>query len=153
MGPRRVGPPEGWGAQNFALFSLPPQFSFFLLLGVFSGVSHDRACPPPDPPKISLFFSLLRHHVFEAPGPSNVHVWAVENSKRAHLRAPVLQTPPKFNEKTPKRRKKEKLWREREKKKRNFGRSWGGPLSTPPLHFCKYNQNNTFNYNYKDNYN
>ena len=30
-----------------------------------------------------------------------------ENSKRAHLSVPVLQTPPKFHEKTPQREKKE----------------------------------------------
>ena len=39
-----------------------------------------------------------------------------ENSKRAHLRSPALQTPPKFHERTPKREKKErKMWRERKK--------------------------------------
>ena len=47
-----------------------------------------------------------------------------ENSKRAHLSALVLQTPPKFNEKTPREGRKERiLWRERKKKERNFGRS------------------------------
>ena len=46
-----------------------------------------------------------------------------ENSKRAHVRAPALQTPPKFHERNPKREKKErKLWREREKSA-NFGPS------------------------------
>ena len=43
--------------------------------------------------------------------------------KRAHLRVPALQTPPKFHEK---REKERKLWREREKKERHFGRS--GPV-------------------------
>ena len=38
-----------------------------------------------------------------------------------------LQTPPKFNERTPREKKESKLWREKEKKKaRNFGRSGGG---------------------------
>ena len=45
-----------------------------------------------------------------------------ENSKRAHLSDPALQTPPKFHEKTPREGRKERiLWRERGKKARNFG--------------------------------
>ena len=45
-----------------------------------------------------------------------------ENSKRAHLRAPALQTPPKFHERTPsERKKKENCGGRREKKARNFG--------------------------------
>ena len=45
-----------------------------------------------------------------------------ENSKRAHLSARALQTPPKFHERpTREGEKNEKLWREREKKARNFG--------------------------------
>ena len=45
-----------------------------------------------------------------------------ENSKRAHLSAPTLQTPPKFHERTPKeRKKKENCGGRREKKARNFG--------------------------------
>ena len=49
-----------------------------------------------------------------------------ENSKRAHLSVPALQTPPKFHEKTPEREKERKWWRETEKKARNFGRSGAG---------------------------
>ena len=45
-----------------------------------------------------------------------------ENSKRAHFRAPALQTPPKFHEKTPReRKKKENCGGRREKKARNYG--------------------------------
>ena len=45
-----------------------------------------------------------------------------ENSKRAHFRAPALQTPPKFHEKTTQRdTERAKRWREREEKARNFG--------------------------------
>ena len=45
-----------------------------------------------------------------------------ENSKRAHLSAPALQTPPKFHERTPReRKKKENCGGRREKKARNFG--------------------------------
>ena len=63
-----------------------------------------------------------------------------ENSKRTHLRAPALQTPPKFQRRPPEREKERKWGREREKKARNFGPphpssphpSGGGP---PGLHF------------------
>ena len=45
-----------------------------------------------------------------------------ENSKRARFKAPALQTPPKFHEKTPReRKKKENCGGRREKKARNFG--------------------------------
>ena len=102
--------------------------------------------PPPDRPKFRSFFFPLPPQfllfspslvgpfrgilvVFEAPRPSNVHVWALglscetpaappdraagartrqpENSERAHLSAPALQTPPKFHEKDQKRGRKE----------------------------------------------
>ena len=54
-----------------------------------------------------------------------------ENSKRAHLRVPALQTPPNFHEKTP---------REREKKsengsgrgKKKSAKCWAPPPSGPP---------------------
>ncbi len=48
-----------------------------------------------------------------------------ENSKRAHLSAPALQTPPKFNEKTPQERRKNEIFGGREKKKSEI--SEGGP--------------------------
>ena len=52
-----------------------------------------------------------------------------ENSKRAHLSAPALQTPPKFNEKTPREGRKERiLRREREKKSAKF---WASHPSGP----------------------
>ena len=125
--------------------------------------------PSPGPPKISHFslsrrkirsflpslgvFSLNFGCVFEAPGPSNVHVWALwlscgtpaappdraagartrqpENSKRAHLSAPALQTPPKFHEKTPREGRKERiLWRERKKKSAKI---WAPHLGAPPF--------------------
>ena len=56
MGPEGVGHRKGWEAQNFALSSLPPQFSFFLLS--LGGSSRGILV------------------VFEASGPSNVHVWS-----------------------------------------------------------------------------
>ena len=48
-------------------------------------------------------------------------IWAT------HFRAPALQTPPKFHERTPRDgRKTEKCGGKREKKAQNFGRSGGG---------------------------
>ena len=55
-------------------------------------------------------------------------VFLAREPKRAHLRVLVFETPPKITEKTPREGRKERiLRREREKKERNFGRSWGGP--------------------------
>ena len=54
-----------------------------------------------------------------------------ENSKRAHFRASALQTPPKFDERTPKSEKKgKKIVAERGKKSANF---WASTLRGPPL--------------------
>ena len=58
-----------------------------------------------------------------------------ENSKRAHFRDLALQTPPKFDEKTPTRENKErKMWRQRGEKKRHFGPTlWAShPLGPHP---------------------
>ena len=53
-----------------------------------------------------------------------------ENSKRAHLRVPALQTPPKFHERTSREREREKKGANGsgrgKKEERNFGRSGGG---------------------------
>ena len=52
-----------------------------------------------------------------------------ENSKRAHLSAPALQTPPTFHEKTPREGRKERiLRRDREKKSAKF---WAPHPSAP----------------------
>ena len=62
-------------------------------------------------------------------GPPGSHTTARE-PKRAHFRVPAFKTPPKFNEKTPRERQKERIrGREREKKAQNFGRSGGGGSS------------------------
>ena len=96
--PRKSGSPEGWGPEGWgpkisrSFFPLPPQFFvlFSLSFGLFRGI-------------------LV---VFEAPGPSNVHVWSsravvceprrpglvgppgfhtkAREPKRAHLRVPVF---------------------------------------------------------------
>ena len=50
-------------------------------------------------------------------------------TQRAHFKVPTLQTPPKFNERTPKREEERKMWREG-KKRRNFERDRLRPIST-----------------------
>ena len=57
-----------------------------------------------------------------------------ENSKRAHLRVPALQTPPKFNEKTPRERRKNEISGGREKKSAKFWavQGKGGPAEGGP---------------------
>ena len=56
-----------------------------------------------------------------------------KNSKRAHFRAPTCQTPPKFHEKTPRERRKERiLRREREKKAKFWATHPSGPHPLGP---------------------
>ena len=120
------------------------------------GPSPPSAGPPSaGQPKISLFFfpSLgvfsLNFLVFLKARDSNVRVWAPglsceipsasgppgltqqpENSKHAHLRAPALQAPPKFHEKTPRDRQKERKWGGRGKKREILGTP---PFVAPPF--------------------
>ena len=64
-----------------------------------------------------------------ASGPPGLHTTTRE-PKRAHLTPPALQTPPKFHEKTPRERQKDRTWGgEREKKTQNF---WPPHPSGPP---------------------
>ena len=44
-----------------------------------------------------------------------------ENSKRAHMSAPALQTPPKFHEKTPREGRKERILRRKREKREILG--------------------------------
>ena len=117
-GPKGWGPkgwgPEGWEATIFALF-----VSIVCLLVVFWWCLKRQGaqmctfgvlwllCEAPAAPKLLGFHTTAR------------------NPKRAHLSVPALQTPPKFNEKTPRERQKDQKWRER-KKSEIFGRSEGG---------------------------
>ena len=84
---------------------------------------------PPDRPKFRPFFSFS-HHNFHCLGPY-VEFWP-KNSKRAHFRAPALQTPPNFNERSPKRERKTEnvAGEEKKKKARNFGPP---PCGAPPF--------------------
>ena len=123
-------------AQNIALFfPLPP--SIFALFVSLSGCL------------LVEFWWCFRRR-----GNSNGHIWTLglwrlwgrrgftrqpENSKRAHLRLPALETPPKFNEKTPKATQKERKWDETRQNKfwalhpsgSHF--CWFGPPSGPHL--------------------
>ena len=92
------------------LFWLPPSISGGVGVGVVVGL--DSAGPPSARPPSA--------------GPPS------ENSKRAQLRVPALQTPPKFHEKTPRDTKRAKRWRERERKTRNFGPRTRGPTLRGP---------------------
>ena len=95
VGPRRVGSPK-----FRAFFPLPPQLSFFLLS--FQG------------PFVEFWWCLKRW------GPE---MCTSRDPERAHFRVPASKTPPKFNEWTPKREKKERNWgRERGKKRAIFSR-------------------------------
>ena len=121
------GPPFPWTAQNFALFSLSHRKirSFLPSLGVFSwnfgGVFEGRdrkMCPF----GLSGCRATLGRRVFTQ---------QPENSKRPHLSAPALQTPPKFHDKTNRDGRKERILRRESEKKREI---LGLPPFGPPLH-------------------
>ena len=129
-GPPFLWTPFPWTAQNFALFffPVPPQNSFFsslsgCLLVEFWWCFEDR-----DPQMCTFGLSGCRVKPRRLRGRRGF-TRQPENSKRAHLSAPALQTQPKFHEKTPREGRKEQiLRRDREKKARNFGR----PTLRPP---------------------
>ena len=121
-------------AQNFALFSFSRHnfLSFFPLLGVlslnFGGVLEDW-----DPQMFTFGISGCRP---AALGPPGFQTTARE-LQTCTFQGRAIQTPPKFNERTPKRgRKERKLWQER-KKGQNFGPPThpSGPHPSG-LHFC-----------------
>ena len=108
------GPPFPWTAQNFAFFFFTSTAAKFVLFLPSLGV-----------------FSLNFGGVFKGRDPQ---MCTFGLSKRAHLSAPALQTPPKFHEKTPREGRKERiLWREREKKREILGfPPFGAPPFGPP---------------------
>ena len=123
-------------AQNFALF-LPSPATVFILFSLscwpfslnFGGVFEDR-----DPQLCTFGLSGCRVKPRRPPPDraAGARTRQPENSKRAHLSAPALQTPPKFHEKDQKRgqKDKKKLWREREQKSAKF---WAPTLRGPTL--------------------
>ena len=104
-------PPDRPKFRSFFSLLPPPFWSFCVSLGVlslnFGGVFEGRSCETPAAPPDRAAGARTRQP---------------ENSKRAHFRAPALQTPPKFHAKTPReRKKKENCGGKRGKKTRNFG--------------------------------
>ena len=98
-------------AQNFALFFSSSRHSFILFsLSCwsfslnFGGVFEDR-----DPQRCTFGLSGCRVKTPAAPPDraAGARTRQPENSKRAHLSAPALHTPPKFHEKDQKRGRKE----------------------------------------------
>ena len=66
-------------------------------------------------------------------GPPGLAHDSPRTPKRAHLRVPALQTPPKFTKKTKREGKKnKKLWREREKKREILGPTVRAPTLRGP---------------------
>ena len=110
-------------------FPFPPPFSSFCVsLGVFSfnfgGVLEGRNHQ-------MCTFGVLGLSCDTRPGRWGSHTTARELQTCTFQGPCASKTTPKFHEKTPKREKKErKLWREREKKARNFGPP---PFGAPPL--------------------
>ena len=131
--PRDLPPPEGPspGPPKISLFFFSPAGNFFLssLCGFSRGI---------------LVVFLKTGTLKCARLGSRIVVWnpggptrpgrrgftrQPENSKRAHLSAPALQTPPKFHEKTPRERTTNEISGGREQKKREI---LGSPPFVPP---------------------
>ena len=94
---------------GFCVFAFPPQDTSL------SQPTLPRRTPPPD----TLSRRPLRRRPRRRLWGRRCFTRQPENSKRAHLRVPALQTPPKFHETTPKRR--IKILAVERKKARNFG--------------------------------
>ena len=91
--------------------------------------------PPPDrPPPDAFGLSGCRVKPPAAPPDqaAGARTRQPENSKRAHFRAPALQTPPKFHEKTPRETQKERNGGGKGKKKREILGTLRGPTLRGP---------------------
>ena len=132
MGPKG-GAPKGGGPKFRAFFSVSRHHfrSFCISLGVFLWFFVFRSAG-------AVKCSRLEFLGCAAPKPPKLRTTARE-PKRAHFRVRPSKTPPKFNERTPKRDKKERNGGGRGKKERNFGLSGGG-LSAG---LQKHHQNST----------
>ena len=123
------GPPyaPSAGPPKISLFCFPSFRSFCLSLCVFSlnfgGVFEGR-----DPEICTFGLSGCRVKPRRLRGRRGF-TRQPENSKRAHLTPPALQTPQKFHEKTPRERQKEQKWGGRGKKSAKF---WPPHPSGPP---------------------
>ena len=128
-GPRRGGGTQGWGPEGWgpkiSRFFPSPATIFFLSSLSWASRGRVLQCA-----RLEFSGCRVRTAAARSGEAAGVRTRQPENSKRAHFRAPALQKPHQNSTKRPpKREKKErKLWREREKKERNFGRSGvGGP--------------------------
>ena len=106
-GPPFPEPPFPWTAQNLALFSLS-RLHFV------------------------LFLSLSKCLLVESIRGRRGFTRQPENSKRAHLSVPALQTPPKVHEKTPREGRKERILRKKSEKFRP-PTLWAPPFGSPPF--------------------
>ena len=98
---------------------------------------------PPDPPSAGPPFPwTAQNFALSFLSPAGARTRQPENSKRAHFRAPALQTTPKFHARTPRERKKKENCGGRGKKKREilgpppFGAppfGWAPPFWAPPF--------------------
>ena len=124
------------GPPKISRFFPSPATIFFLssLSGVFSlnfgGVSKTGTLKCA---RLGYWAVVFNPSGFGAAGASHD---SPENSKRAHLSAPALQTPPKFHEKTPREGRKERiLRREREKDAKFWAPHPSGPHPSGPPPF------------------
>ena len=131
-----------------SFFPLPPQNSFFSSLSGGLLVEFRWWFEDENPQMCTFGLSGCRVKPWRLRGRRGF-TRQPENSKRALLSAPALQTPPKFHEKDPREGRKERiLWREREKKTRNFGPpTFRAPPFAPthtkkPKQLISKNQNN-----------
>ena len=130
------GAPEGWGAQNFALFFLPPTTIFFLL-----SLSRDPFvefwwCLKRRGPEMCTF-GVLRLSCASPGGPVWWGLWGFHTTARepkcAHFRVPGFQTHQQNSTKGPQERKKNENCGGRREKKSEI---LGGPAEGCPAEGC-----------------
>ena len=126
-----VSPAENRRAIDFGNFDFGQLF-FFSSDNSTSAIHRGWAPQRVEPRRVELQGWGAQHFElffpFPATGPAGLAHDNLKNSKRAHVRAPALQTPPKFHEGPQERdtkKRAKKNGRER-KKTQNFGRSGGG---------------------------
>ena len=166
VGPRRVGPegwgPEGWAPEGWAPEGWGPE-------GWGPKISRFFFPSPATVFSFSLSFGLFRVIlvVFDAPGPSNVHVWSsrprrpglvgppgfhttAREPKRAHFRVLVFKNTTKIQRKGPTREgEKNKNCGGRGKKKSEIlgGPAEGGPAEGVPHRGPEHTHTHTHNNN------
>ena len=156
---RRAWGPEGWGAQNFALFFSLSRHKISFVLFFPGGLVEFWWCFERRNPEMctSGVLALSEPRRPGLVGPPGFHTTARE-PKRAHFRVPAFKTPPKFNEKTPRETQKERNGGGRGKKKSEIlggpaeggsggGGSSGGVVGGRWSREVQTNNHNNHNYN------